>query len=183
MTTKVIVAHTQSADGHNPTVSARADATTLLRQARIRAGWGQDRLARALHISRSALSMYEIGARPMPPELRRRAAQVLRAPEVLLQSDEAPLRGYVFQTGQIEVLDWVDEELNEALDRVRRMKQKARKGLRFDSDDDQQLFDLYSALDTHFVIRARQGLDLERLRSEHLEKLRRRGYLREGVVA
>lgn len=172
-----MVTRTKPPGGHTPGGSAPDTATTLLREARLRAGWGQDRLARALHISRSALSMYEIGARAMPPELRRRAAQVLRAPEVLLQSDETPLRGRVLPGTLVELSGWLREELAEALRAAEMLEEAARKR-QWCEDMEHQVFDVYSAMDSYFAARARAGLDLEALRRVHEEKLRKRGYLR-----
>ena len=177
--TTIMVTRTKPTGGHTLATPGPDTATTLLREARLRAGWGQVRLARALHISRSALSMYEIGARAMPPELRRRAAQVLRAPEVLLQSDETPLRGHVLPGTLAELSGWLREELAEALKAAERLEEAARKR-HWGEDVEHQLFDLYTALDSYFAARARAGLDLETLRRAHEEKLRKRGYLRCG---
>lgn len=141
-----------------------------LAQARRRARLTQEQAGARLGVDRSTLSLYEAGRRQVPPEVLVAAARLYRAPELLLSLDRSPLRGVALSGDPVEAAAWLREELREAEAALERAESALRRGLPCEREDD-QLYDLYSALDSYFCARARSGLDLEALARRHRRKI------------
>ena len=141
-----------------------------LRTARERAGLSQQQLATLLRheglaVERTAISYWERHD-AVPDDLRSVLARVLRAPELL------PGRGLVFEDDPATALAWVQEELSEAQDAAEHVCRYLRRGDDPSRHED-QLWDLYTALDSYFAARARQGADLADYDRRHRAKLQR----------
>lgn len=142
-----------------------------LRTAREKAGISQEALAAQLRreglaVERTAISYWERHD-AVPDDLRPVLARALRAPELL------PGRGLVFEGDAMTALAWMEEELQEALGACSRICSALRKGHDPARYED-QLWDLYTALDSYFAARARQGADLADYDRRHRQKLRDR---------
>jgi len=131
----------------------------------------QEMAAAKLAIDRRTLSNYETGERTPPPEVVRAAARLYKAPELLLAlHDESPLAGMALSSDALEAIGWLKEELREALAAAERKESLLRRGEACE-DADLQIYDVLTALTSYFVVRARQGLDLEALMRRHRRKV------------
>lgn len=152
-----------------------------LRTARERAGISQEQLAARLRdeglaVERTAISYWERHD-AVPDDLRPVLARVLRAPELL------PGRGLVFECDAMTALAWVEEELQEAQEAAERVCRALRRG-EDPSRWEDQLWDLYTALDSYFAARVRaHGVDLTEYARRHRAKVEERHGARKVVAA
>lgn len=146
--------------------------TSELRLLRIKRGLTQEQLGQLVGYDRSVVSRWETGAAPVPQDVLVRLADILRAPQLLVD------RADPWGDPEPVAAEWLKEEAEEAVEAAERLDSELRHRRLTPGEAEalaEEIYDLYDATTAELAALAREaGVDLERVRERHARKVRER---------